>query len=911
MIAEQTTIHTERPSQKHEHTLEGFFHPKSVAVIGATEKEGSVGQSVMRNLLDGKFAGRIYPVNPKREELFGLPAYADIKQVPDSVELAVIVTPAQSVPDIIEQCGEAGVGSVIVLSAGFKEIGEEGKALETKIQAIIAKSGMRVIGPNCLGVMCPSAGLNATFADGIAMTGSAALLSQSGALCTAVLDWSRKENVGFSAFVSVGSMLDVGWGDLIDYFGRDENTSSILIYMESIGDVRGFMSAARQAALSRPIIVLKAGRTERAAQAAASHTGAMASSDDALDAAFQRCGVLRVNTIAELFYMADVLVKQPLPLGPRLTVVTNAGGPGVLAADAIIRAGGELSTLTSKTLESLNEILPPQWSHNNPVDVLGDATPERYAKAAEIAAAGGDTDGVLVILTPQSMTDPTATASRLAAQAQAIGKPILASWMGGLNVEGGRAILTNAGIPTFPYPDTAARIFHYMWQYSENLQSLYATPTYVDDMNSLLLGPTRVAEIIDAATKAQRTLLTEAESKQILAAYGIATVRTIVAPDIFTALDAATEVGYPVALKLHSETITHKTDVGGVRLNIKDANSLLEAFEGIKNAVDEKAGEGHFQGVTVQPMVSLRDGYELILGSSVDAQLGPILLFGAGGQLVEVNQDHCLGLPPLSTTHALHMIRDTRIYNALTGVRGRKPVDIHALAELLVRFSRLVTEQPQIREIEINPLIASSDSLLALDARVVLEPEARDHKDRFAIRPYPAQYISECQLRGGDEITIRPIRPEDEPALAEFHEALSPESVFARYFSMPSLGARVAHSRLSRMCCIDYDREIALIAVREKPRGGANSLIGVARMIRSFGGGSAEFAVIVADPWQGRGVGTRLLQRLVDVAKQEHIKELGGEVSDDNPAMKRVASRLGFRFEPGKGSEVSRAVISF
>ncbi|MBI4785925.1 MAG: acetate--CoA ligase family protein, partial [Chloroflexi bacterium] len=687
--------------------LDAIFAPKNVAVIGATEKAGSVGRTVLWNLISNPFGGTVFPINPNRPGVLGIKAYPNIAAVPDKVDLAVVVTPAPTVPRLIGECVDAGVKGAIVISAGFKEIGEEGAQLEQQMLEQARRGNMRIIGPNCLGVMSTVTGLNATFAAAMAHAGSVGFITQSGALATAVLDWSFRENVGFSAFVSIGSMLDVGWGDLIYYLGDDPHTESIVIYMESIGDARSFLSAAREVALAKPIIVIKPGRTEGAARAAASHTGSLTGSDEVLEAAFRRSGVLRVGSIADLFYMAEVLAKQPRPQGPRLTIVTNAGGPGVIATDALITDKGELTELSAPTLDALNQVLPPQWSHNNPIDVLGDASPERYAQALEIAAQDPNGDGLLVILTPQAMTDPTETAERIRKYAQSTGKPILASWMGGADVEAGEAILNRAHIPTFGYPDTAARVFDYMWRYTYNLRGIYETPILPESAAEGAPDRARAEDIIGKVRESGRTILTEFESKELLAAYGIPTVETRVARSEDEAIAAAGEIGYPVVLKLYSETITHKTDVGGVQLNLHDEADVRRAYRAIQDSVGQIANLPHaFLGVTVQPMVKL-DGYELIVGSSIDPQFGPVLLFGSGGQLVEVFKDRALALPPLNTTLARRMMEQTIIFKALKGVRGRPPVDLAALEQLLVRFSQLVVEQRWIKEIDINPLLAT------------------------------------------------------------------------------------------------------------------------------------------------------------------------------------------------------------
>jgi acetyltransferase len=699
-------------------------------------------------------------------------------------------------------------------------------------------------------------------------------------------------------------MLDVGWGDLINYLGDDPKTKSIIAYMESIGDARSFLSAAREVALTKPIIAIKAGRTEAAAHAAQSHTGSLTGSDEVLDAAFRRSGVLRVDRISDLFYMAEVLGKQPRPKGPRLTVVTNAGGPGVLATDALIGEGGELAEVSPGTMEELNGFLPAPWSHGNPVDVLGDATPDRYARTLEVAADDPESDGLLVILTPQDMTDPTGTAEALTGHAGgAKGKPVLASWMGGPDVAPGVEVLNRAGIPTFDYPDAAARVFANMWRYTYNLRAIYETPDLAEEGD--VPDHDRVEEVIDAARSEGRALLTEYEAKEILAAYGIPTVETRVATTPGEAVEAAGAIGYPVVLKLHSKTITHKTDVGGVKLNLPDESAVREAFAEIERTLRERAGSGHFDGVTVQPMARL-DGYELILGSSVDPQFGPVLLFGSGGQLVEVYRDRALALPPLTTTLARRMMERTRVYEALKGVRGRAPVNLGELEKLLVRFSRLVVEQPWVRELDINPLLASPERLLALDARVVLHDPETPEEDlpQPAIRPYPVQYVWEEELKDGTPVTVRPIRPEDEPSMVRFHESLSEQSVYMRYFHAMHVTQRTAHERLTRICFIDYDREMALVAEERDPETGEREILGVGRLSRDHAvPDEAEFSVLVSDRYQRQGLGTILLDKLLKVGRREGISRITADILPNNRPMQRVSTSAGFqlRHDPEEG----------
>jgi acetyltransferase len=884
------------------HPLDAIFNPRSVAVVGASERQGSVGRTILWNLISNPFGGTVYPVNPKRMNVLGIRAWPSLAALPEPVDLAILVTPSTTVPGVMRECAEAGVKGVIIIAAGFKEIGPEGVKLEQEVLQIAREAGIRIIGPNCLGVMRPPRGLNATFAGGMARPGNVAFVSQSGALLSAILDWSMRESVGFSAFVSMGSMLDVGWGDIIDYLGDDSRTRSILLYMESIGDARGFLSAAREVALHKPIIVIKAGRTAQAAAAAASHTGSLTGSDEVLSAAFRRTGVLRVDSIADLFYMAEVLARQPRPRGRRLTLLTNAGGPGVLATDALVMGGGELAKLSDQTVAELNAFLPPAWSHGNPVDILGDADPERYAKALEVAGADKNSDGLLVILTPQDMAEPTQTADRLKPYAK-LGKPVLASWMGGSEVAAGERILNDVGIPTFGYPDTAARIFNYMWRYTYNLAGLYETPVLTEE-------PERREEaeaLIREARAAGRRVLTEHESKRLLAAYGIPTVETRLATSVDAAVREAESLGYPVVLKLHSRHITHKSDVGGVRLNLFDADAVRGAFEGIRERLEELGQADAFDGVTVQPMVTL-DGYELILGSSLDAQFGPVLLFGAGGTLVEVFRDRALALPPLNTTLARRMMEQTRIHEALRGVRGRGPVDLAGLEKLLVRFSQLVVEQRFIQEVDINPLLASAERLVALDARVVLHgPEVKEEElPRLAILPYPVKYVARWRMKDGSEVNIRPIRPEDEPKMVEFHKTLSEQTVFLRYAGMMKLDQRVAHERLARICFNDYGRELALVV--ERRIGG--EILGVGRLTRLPGTQDAEFAMLISDAVQRQGLGAELLSRLVVVGRDWGLRRIVADILSGNGAMQHVCRQQGFTIHQGEavGEGVVKAV---
>jgi acetyltransferase len=891
--------------------LQSFFLPASVAVIGATEREGSVGRTVLANLLQGSYQGRVYPVNRKHTKLLGIPCYPNPKDLPEPADLAVIMTPAATVPGVVRECVDAGVRSAIVISAGFKERGAEGLELERQVKAELRRGSMRLVGPNCLGMMNPWIGLNATFARNIARQGNVAFLSQSGALLTAILDWSLREQVGFSAIVSTGSMLDVNWGDLISFYGEEPKTQSILLYMESIGDARSFLSAAREVALSKPIILIKAGRTEAACKAASSHTGALTGSDEVFDAALRRCGVLRVQNISDLFYMAEVLSKQPRPRGPRLTILTNAGGPGVLATDALIANGGKLAPLSADAEAALNAFLPLHWSHANPIDILGDADPERYAKTLKIAIDDPASDGLLVTLAPQGMTNPAEVAKLLAPYAHEQNKPLLASWMGGEAVAEGESILSASGIPTFSYPDTAARAFDYMWSYSEHLRALYETPAVADTLAGAQTRRRKAEKLISRILSQGRTLLTEVESKELLALYGIPTVPTRVARSEKEAVERAAKIGYPVVLKLHSETVTHKTDVGGVKLNLSSTRQVRDAYRSIEKSVTASAGLEAFQGVTVQPMVRT-EGYELILGSSMDPAFGPVLLFGSGGQLVEVYRDRALALPPLNATLAQRLLEQTKIYTALQGVRGRQPVDLAGLKAVLVGFSQLIVDLPRIAELDINPLLASPGRILALDARVVLaEPKILDAAlPRPAIRPYPLQYISSWTMKDGAKVNVRPIRPEDEPAMVKFHGLLSDETVYLRYFHMAKLDTRVAHDRLVRKCFIDYDREMALVAELAHADSDAPPIIAVGRLSRGPLSEEAELAVVVADRYQHQGLGGELIARLVKVAQAEGLKRIVAEFHSENSAIRHLAVHGGAKVERTSDPMCFRITVS-
>jgi acetyltransferase len=693
-------------------------------------------------------------------------------------------------------------------------------------------------------------------------------------------------------------MMDVDFADLLDYFSDDPTTHSIILYMEAVGDVRKFLSAARAAARSKTIIAVKSGRSAAGAAAAASHTGALTGADVVLDAALRRAGILRVTTIPDLFNMSEILALQPQPRGPNLAIITNAGGPGVMATDALIGEGGTLAPLSSETRAALDKVLPPFWSHANPIDVLGDATPERYRQAVEVCARDPSVQGILVLLTPQAMTDPTETARQLTPFARLDHKPLLAVWMGGGAVAEGQRVLNRAGVPTFSSPEAAIRAFLHMVQYRRNQELLYETPQALPEEDAP--DQERVRKVIASVRADGRTLLTEVEAKEVLSAYGIPVTPTVACKTVEEAVAAARKIGYPVVVKLLSRKITHKTDVGGVQLNLADDDAVRTAFRTIQGNVPADA----FDGVTVQPMVRAK-GFELIVGSSIDAQFGPVVAFGAGGILVEVFRDISHGLPPLTRTLARRLVERTRISQALKGVRGQKPVDLAALETLLVRFGQLVADFLEIAEIDLNPLLASPEVVVALDARVLLCPPdlPQEKKPRLAIPPYPNQLTSQFTLEDGTNVTVRPVRAEDEPLIVALHASHSERTIRMRFFSLVKTLSRES---LIRLCHLDYDREMALAAVEYASAG--PRILGVSRYYLDPETMEGEFAVVVGDQWQGKGLGVHLMTRLIEIARERGVRRLVGSVLSENRPMLQLMQALGFTIRPTGEDDVVEAV---
>ncbi|MBI4442147.1 MAG: bifunctional acetate--CoA ligase family protein/GNAT family N-acetyltransferase [Acidobacteria bacterium] len=877
------------------HSLEPFFVPSSVAVIGASNTPDKVGHQVMKNLVGGPFSGVVYPVTPSHKAVLGIRCFPSVSQLPEPVELALICTATHRVCDIFQECIAAKVPAVIIMTAGFGEMGEQGKLLESRLREMVRSSTTRLVGPNCLGVMNPLSGLNATFASGNALPGRLALVSQSGALCTAILDWSLKSRVGFSRLVSLGAMLDVDFADMMDYLGEDSHTKSILLYIESVGDARRFMSAARQVARTKPIIVVKAGRSVAGARAAVSHTGALTGSDEVCDAAFRRAGVLRVQEISDLFGMAEVLASQPLPAGNKLLAISNAGGPAVLASDAIALQGGQLASLSEATWQQLRQLLPPYWSGGNPIDLLGDASPEIYRKALEICNADPDPDGFLVILTPQGMSDPTRTAEMIVEIKDSFRRPLLASFLGAATVQGGIELLDRAGIPAFETPESAIRAFLYMHEYAQNLKLQYETPAAVSEE---VQNPQAAQEVFDRMRQQSRLLATEVESKQVFQAYGIPVTETLSAMTEEEATGIAEELGYPVVLKVHSTTLTHKGSVGGVRLHLMNEAAARGAFRDLEALVGKLSPPLPFEGVSVQPMI-VEKGLEAILGCSVDQQFGPVILFGSGGALVEVFRDRAIGLPPMNQTVARRLIESTKLHSAL-GKAGVGATSLERLEEIIVRFSALVLGCPEIREIDINPLWIGPGRIVALDGRIVLYPPAEE-RPPLAISPYPRQYESGWKLKDGTPVLIRPIRPEDEPLLDELFHTFSPQTIQMRFFGMIR---QMSHEQLIRFCNIDYDREIALVAAMQD--GERPHILGSARLVVEPDWQTAEFAIVVGDPWQRLGLGKHLMELTMHYAQQRGLSEIHGDVLTANEPMLALCRKMQFSLCQGEAGWVMR-----
>ena len=834
--------------------LDNLFNPKRIAVIGASDREGSIGAKILGNLIGVGYKGAVFPVNAFRDTVHGITAYPSIRKIPRVVDLAIIAVPAHTVPQIVEECGEAGVSGIIICSAGFREVGEEGVLIEKKILESQKKYGMRIIGPNSFGIIRPKANLYATFADEKAVSGKIAFISQSAALCASALDWASEAQVGFSAVVSTGSMLDVDLGDLIDYFGADAQTKSIVLYVESIKNARKFMSAARGFARSKPIVVVKAGRFQECVIPTLSHSGSLGGEDAVYDSAFRRAGIVRVETMIDLFNCAEALAMQPNPTGPNLAIITNAGGPGIMAADQLIAKGGKLSPLSQETIQGLKSILPPYCSTVNPIDILEEATAERFKDVLAVCLSDKNSQGFLIIYAPQAASDPFAIAKAVVELSQQTEKPILTCLMGHDSRCGdARRFLQKSGIPTFPTPEQAVSTFIYMYRYTQGLELLYQTPEELSEepTNSAFLK-----SILEEAYDQGQEVLGLPESLRFLEAYKIPTVKTLVAKRSYEAEVLASKIGFPVVMKALSPQVIHKSKIAGVILNVCSTLEAHAYFGELSKKVQKLGNNAEFQGVAIQPMIC-KKGYELLIGSKKDSQFGSVIIFGKGGTDAELTSDVSIGFPPLNQVLARRLIEDTAIYKRAS--LSEFPLNVKAIEEILVKFSQLIIDFPEVKEIDINPLIVDKKNAIAVDARIVIDMNrlakgTRSH-EHLVIAPYPSKYTSDWTAKNGDLFHLRAIKPEDEDRFNDLFKSLSPQTMHFRFFEIIK---ELSHETLTRYCNLDYDREIAIVAEIPESR----RIIGVARLIVDATGKSGEYAVLVGDDWQGFGVGSKLMDYL-------------------------------------------------
>jgi len=877
-----------------QHYLKHLFQPRAVAVFGASERPESVGGRILANLRHGGFAGPIYAINPKHSEVAGHPCHAGIAEVPGPVDLAVIATPGPTVPGVLRACGERGVRAAIIITAGFGETGKAGRVLEEQVLAIARQFRMRLLGPNCLGLMRPSLGLNATFSKSEARPGGLALVSQSGALCTAIVDWGQAHALGFSAVVSTGAAVDVDFGDVLDFLAQDPETKSILLYVEGVRHARSFMSGLRAAARLKPVIVLKAGRHEQGTRAAVTHTGAIVGGDDVFDAALQRAGVVRALSIEQLFAAAQLLDNRCLTGGKSLCIITNGGGLGVMAIDRAADLGLDFAMLSAGTLAALDAVLPAHWSHANPVDILGDAGPERYAAAVTACLADADVDGILVLLSPQAMTDGSACAQAVLSASHEADKPVLACWMGGESLQAGRELLASGGVPEFNSPEAAVEAFAFLTSHCHNQRLLMQVPGPLAPSSAPDINAAR--QLIQRVLGEGRTLLDGIEARAVLQAFSIPVNPCVACTTAEAAVSTADTLGYPVVMKIHSHDITHKSDVGGVRLSLGTREAVQEAFTTMLATVRAKQPQAKILGVTLEAMVHSRHARELMIGVLRDPVFGPAISFGAGGVNVEVLRDRAISLPPLNTFLSERMIDQTRIAPLLGAYRGQPAVPRAALVQVLRCVSELCSEVPELIGLDINPLLADESGGLAIDARITIAPvaAAQERYAHMAIHPYPVDLVSRFQLTDGTLLTIRPIRPEDAELEQHFMASLSAET--KRFRFMEEL-KELSRDLLVRFTQLDYDRELALIAVLEADGERPEIELGVARYVRNPDGHSCEFALVVADAWQGKGIGTRLMQDLQQAAAARGFRELEGEVLTDNANMLQLMHDLGFSVE--------------
>jgi acetyltransferase len=880
-----------------QHYLKPLFSPKSVAIFGASDRVDSIGNIVFQNMLQSGFKGALYPINLHHAEVQGYKAYSSISQITEEVELVIIATPASTVPDIIAQCGVHNIKAAVIISAGFGETGPAGMALEQAVLKNAQRYNIRLIGPNCLGVIRPDVGLNASFNKGIVNSGNLAFVSQSGALCTAILDWAKSNDVGFSSVVSLGSSADVDFGEILDYLVSDVKTHSILLYIEGIRNARSFMSAIRAAAQFKPVILIKAGRHAITSKAAMSHTASLVGSDDTFDAALRRVGVVRVQTVTQLFSVAKALACGFHPTGNRLAIVTNGGGPGIMATDAVADLDLKMATLSEATIEKLNQTLPATWSHGNPVDIIGDAQADRYQHAIKACLDDANVDGVLTILTPQAMTKPLEAAKVAIELSNQYRKPLIACWMGGEQVEESRALFNAVKKPSFRTPEPAVEVFSFLSAYYQNQKLLMQVPGPLSHHLEPDVEGARM--IIEGALQDKRKILNEMESKALLAAFHIPVAKTMVARSPNEALLIAEELGFPVAMKVNSPDITHKTDTGGVILNLSNAQAVRAAYHEILENIKQNRPNVRTDGISVEPMIVKPNGRELMIGVTNDPVFGPIIAFGAGGTMVEAMADRSVTLPPLNAFLVKDLIQGTHIAKVLGAFRHMPPINMDALESVLLRVSEMVCELPLLMEMDINPLVVDEHCALAADARVVVDfrPPSADRYEHMAIYPYPTHMISNWQLADGTEIVIRPIRPEDAELEQTFVRDLSEES---RYFRFMNSVQELSQAMLVRFTQIDYSREAALIAVTKPSSRQPESKeveLGVARYATNPDGKSCEFAIVIADSMGGKGLGNKLMTALMDVARERGLKVMQGEVLSNNSHMLNLMKYLDFSIE--------------
>ncbi len=891
-----------------QHYLTTLFEPKSVAIIGASERENSVGSVIFKNILDSGFKGRLYPINPKHATIYEQTAYKSIEEIGARVELAVIATRAQTVPQLIEQCGRSGVKNVIVITSGFSESGHIGAALERKVMEIARSYNVRILGPNCLGIIRPDQGLNATFARVSANPGNLALVSQSGAMCSAVLDWAKSNQVGFSSVISLGMTADIDFGEILDYLIYDNKTHYILMYVEGIRNSRRFMSALRSAARIKPIILLKAGRHEAGSAAASVHSGMAAVSDSVFDAAVRRAGVVRVQNVGQLFYAAKALASKFRPLGNRLAIITNGGGPGAMAADRAGDLNIPLAELSAETMATLNKSMPTTWSHSNPIDIGGDATPERYREAILTVTQDPGVDSTLVMLSPQAMTDPMAVSKAIIEIADKLNRTIICCWMGEEQVREARTLLEDAGIPAFRMPETAIELFHHISKYYRNQKFLLQTPEPTRQHGRPEAEGAKM--LIEALLAERRRVLSEMESKAILRAFKVPVAQTMVARTATEALLLAEQIGFPIAMKVDSPDLPHKSDAGGVRLNIINAPMVRNSYHDIIDTVQKRHPHAKINGVSIEPFLFRPNGRELMIGVFRDPIFGPVITFGAGGNDVEIFSDRSVALPPLNRFLAKDLIDSTRASKILDQFHNMPPADREAIKEVLLCISEMVCELPWIIEMDLNPLIVDENGAIAADARIVIDHATNASGDRYAhmaIYPYPVHLIQEWQMNDGKTVTIRPIRPEDAELEQEFVKSMSDES---RYYRFMDTLRELTQTMLVRFTQIDYDREMALVAILPpQEEGGKEEQIGVSRYVVNPDGESVEFALAVGDNWQKCGVGRKLMSALIDCARQKGYRAVIGDVLSTNSKMFRLMTSLGFSIHPHPDDTAVKRVV--